>query len=520
MIAQQEHTALLGALALCGLDVLGEERFTGPWDVVALQEVPRHEWAMETNGVRGVYYSGLPYQGRATRVFAWLGIPLEGQSTEVPERSVASPGFPPSGSPPTIPPVGGTPNESPRTGLREVAGVPGMILLHGGGQHVSPLWVSYWVDRGYAAIAMDLDGYGPDGLLPDAGPRFQFKPFFGPFPSDDLREGWIYHAVANVMRAHSLLTAQPGVAADRIGLNGLSLGGSLVCLVAGVDARVRAAAPVYGAGFFDEGGYWQGHTQSMDCRRAREWEALLDPGAYLPGITCPVLFQNGATDPFTPPDTYQRNVDACGGTPTLAMRDHLDHGDFWRWPWGENEVNLFLDHHLRDGPPPPTIRVVEEAEDHVVCTVTSSQPVVRVDLVHTTDLGAWQSRSWQHTTLEVDPAHFTAVLPEGRPVWAMVMVRVALPADRHAWFSTRYFFRDTAGSPARIEIDRPIRSGDGLFISGRKPFGQRVLLEGSEDLCEWARLAADATPTTDFTFAQPSGPDRRFYRVRRWELMQ
>lgn len=480
MTLRWRKPGLLVLLAVTWLGAAwGKDRFTGPWDVAALHQVPPHEWGGESNGVRQVFYESLPYKGSPTRVFAWLGVPPAGEEP-----------------------------------------VPGIILLHGGGQHAFHDWVRYWMDRGCAAISMDLDGYGPEGLLPDAGPRFQTVPFFGPFPNGDLKEGWVYHAVANVMKAHSLLAAQPGVAADRIGLNGISLGGSLVCWVAGVDARVRAAAPVYGAGFFNEGGYWQDRIQAMDCRRAAEWEALLDPGVYLPGVTSPILFQNGALDKFTPPDAYQRNVDACGGSPTLAMRPSINHGNFWRWPWGVNEVNLFLDHHLRDGPAPPSIEVTGESEDQVACAVESVHPVTEIRLTWTADLGPWTLREWQELPLDVDPAGFSVSLPEDRPLWALVMVRVTLPGGSNAWFSTRYFFRDTPDSPGRILLDRPVLSADVLRLTGGKPFGQRVLLEGSTALCKWVRLAADESASTGFEFVLHPDLAWRFFRVRKWEVMQ
>jgi len=39
--------------------------------------------------------------------------------------------------------------------------VPGIVLVHGGGGTAFFQWVSYWVKRGYAAIAMDTDGNMP-----------------------------------------------------------------------------------------------------------------------------------------------------------------------------------------------------------------------------------------------------------------------------------------------------------------------------------------------------------------------
>ena len=470
-----------GAGVLAGSLMAGAvaERFTGPWDIDALCQVPEYEWGKEVEDVREVFYAALPYLGKPTRVFAWLGIP---ESDEP---------------------------------------VPGMLLIHGAGQNARRDWVRYWMDRGYAALSMDLDGQSSWGPLPDGGPRFATIPYFGPFPHGDLKEGWIYHAVADVMLAHSLLAAQPGVDPERIGINGVSLGSTLVCTVAGVDARLRAAAPVYGAAFLHEGGYWQERIRFMDCHRAAEWMSLLDASVYLPGVTCPILFQNGATDRFTPPDAYHHSWAVCGGERTLALRPELNHGNFWRWPWGGIEVNLFLDHHLRGGPAPPLIQVIEETESNVVCAVTSDLPVVAVHFAYTTDLGPWSKRQWHEEPLAVDPARFTVSLPEARPLWAFVMVAVETRPKFNGWFSTPYFFRDYPESPSRIILDEVTLDSNHLVVRGRKPFGLRILFEKSTDLCHWEWHFSHIEPTIEFEVTLPlGGGDYRFLRARKREPME
>ena len=69
----------------------------------------------------------------------------------------------------------------------------------------------------------------------------------------DLYDDWPYHALASVMRAHSLLRSFPDVDAERTAVTGISWGGYTTCLVASVDDRFKAAVPVYGCGFLFEG---------------------------------------------------------------------------------------------------------------------------------------------------------------------------------------------------------------------------------------------------------------------------
>jgi dienelactone hydrolase len=68
-----------------------------------------------------------------------------------------------------------------------------------------------------------------------------------------IGDHWAYHAVAAVVLGHSLIRSFPEVDASRIGVTGISWGGYLTCIVAGVDDRFRFAAPVYGCGFLGEG---------------------------------------------------------------------------------------------------------------------------------------------------------------------------------------------------------------------------------------------------------------------------
>jgi len=186
--------------------------------------VPQFQWADSqgnAEGVRSLYYAGEPFQGHSTRVFACYAAPAEKGK------------------------------------------VPGIVLVHGGGGKAFPEWARMWADRGYAAIAMDLAGRGPDGnRLADGGPDQDHTSKFEAI-SRGLKEAWPYHAVASVIRAHSLLRSLPEVDAERTAITGISWGGYLTCIVAGVDDRFRAAVPVYGCGFLDQNSAWLGIFQRM-----------------------------------------------------------------------------------------------------------------------------------------------------------------------------------------------------------------------------------------------------------------
>ena len=155
-------------------------RFTGPWNLADLRAVPQADFGPQTNLTREVYCAGEPFHGRPTRIFAYYARPATGSGP-----------------------------------------FPAMLLVHGGGGKAFREWAEHWAQRGYAALAMDLAGNGPAGRLPDGGSDQNDENKFRDFTASEAGEMWTYHAVAAVLRGHSLLAAQKEVDPDRIGITAL-----------------------------------------------------------------------------------------------------------------------------------------------------------------------------------------------------------------------------------------------------------------------------------------------------------
>lgn len=139
--------------------------------------------------MKAIFFDGLPWKGKPTRVFAWLGMPaaIEGK-------------------------------------------VPGIVLVHGGGGTAHKEWVKKWNDRGFAALSIAVEGQ-TDERIPDGPPAARWKQHAWAGParsgiygdsSELLADQWMYHAAADCMLANSLMRTLPGVDADRIGLMGFS----------------------------------------------------------------------------------------------------------------------------------------------------------------------------------------------------------------------------------------------------------------------------------------------------------
>ncbi len=144
---------------------------------------------------------------------------------------------------------------------------PGVVLVHGGNGHAFLEWVKLWNDRGYAAIAMDLEGFYPE--TKNAGANWtegswhhgEFGIFDAgelPSPKNDsmgnssepLEKQWMTHAVSKVIVARQILLEK--TKCKKIGIVGVSWGAVITALVLGFENRFDFAVPVYGGGFMDE----------------------------------------------------------------------------------------------------------------------------------------------------------------------------------------------------------------------------------------------------------------------------
>lgn len=352
-----------------------------PWDTNALFRAPawRAAEGFSEPGVRAIFFDSVAWSGRATRVFAWYGVP------DLPPGTKA----------------------------------PAMVLIHGGGGTAFADWVRLWTARGYAAIAMNTCGCLPGGTHTNR-PRHEAggPPGWGGFDraDDPAEDQWTYHAVAAVVLAHSLIRSFPEVDANRTGLTGISWGGYLTCIVAGVDPRFRFAAPVYGCGFLGENSTWAAALGRMPPARSARWLGLWDPSVYLGRAAMPMLWVTGSNDFAYPMDSLQKSYRLPSGPRTICLRVRMPHGQ--GQGASPEEIRVFAEHHLRGGPPLP--RIVKQGGDArtVWAEYESPAPPTGAELCFTRDSGVWKERKWETAGAKLDAAgrRISADLPPGATV--------------------------------------------------------------------------------------------------------
>lgn len=360
-----------------------DEENTVPWDIKALSAAPRMSAASQysTNDVKAIFYEGLPWKGKPTRVFAYYGIPkTDGH-----------------------------------------AKVPAMVLVHGGGGSAFVPWVRLWVSRGYAAIAMDTCGcISGGGYLNHQRHENGGPAGWGGFNQIDqpTKDQWTYHAVADVILAHSLIRSFPQVDADRIGLTGISWGGYLTCIVAGVDSRFRFAVPVFGCGFLGDNSVWSGDFAKMGPEKARKWLQLWDPSAYLALARMPLLWVTGSNDFAYPMDSLQKSYRLAPGSRNLCVRLRMPHGHGGA---GENpkEILAMAESLLRNGVPLARIAKTGRDDRNAWTVAECDAPIQKAELNFTTDTGKWQDRKWQSIPAAWDATtgKASAALPEATSVY-------------------------------------------------------------------------------------------------------
>jgi dienelactone hydrolase len=270
------------------------EKIAGLGTLTSPPAVHPAEGFAATGAIKPLFFESLPYRGKPTRVFAWLGLPA------------ARPGK-----------------------------VPGVVLVHGGGGTAFKEWVQKWNDQGFAAISIAVEGQ-TDERIPGALPGAQWKRHAAAGPArtgiygdsaEPLTDQWMYHAVADVVLANSLLRSLPEVDAARVGVCGISWGGIITSTVVGIDPRFAFGIPIYGCGALDRIPNQYGRALGDLALYREVWEPLI----RLPRATMPLLWLTGPRDAHFPLDAQRASYRAAPGPRMVSIPFDMKHGHPAAW---------------------------------------------------------------------------------------------------------------------------------------------------------------------------------------------
>lgn len=347
-----------------------------PWNMQELYQTPLMypSDSCKMRGFESFFYEGAIYKTKPTKVFAYYKTP-EGK----------------------VPP----------------GGWPAVICVHGGGGTAFPEWVQAWVDHGYAAIAMDVEGHLPKGEFPnrewhaDGGP-----PRITTFGDIELadREQWFYHAVADVVRANSLLRSFSEINKNSIGIHGISWGAVITSAVMGLDNRLSFAIPVYGCGFLYEStvSNFERYIKTMTATQLESYKTKWDPSIYIPYAKMPVLWYTGSNDGAFPLNIWQKSVQAGRSSRFMCIPVTSEHGHIWNQP----EIFAFADMVAKKGKALMTINSPLLQKNTASVTVSNVGVIKKAVVCYTEDTGYWQNRKWLQIPATVKKNRVSMLIPK------------------------------------------------------------------------------------------------------------
>ena len=366
-----------------------------PWNLNRLFEAPQFSWLDSANSVCSLLYEGIEYKNMTTKIFAYYSTPglVSGDFTL--DRNL-----------------------------------PAVVLVHWGWGSADCDWVKLWASRGYAAIAMDLDGNGPDGK------RIQNA---GPPAKEYMTEVWNNHAIAKIILAHSLIRSFPEVDENKTGITGVSVGGHLTCAVAGIDTRFKAAVPVYGCGYLHEIDEWRNsdlYTGLSDEHKAI-WDWVYDPSNHIGHSSCPILFVAGTNDLYYPIDklmkTYmvvpkeRRYLSIIPGLPHNCLQGIT-----------MPEIGIFMDSVLSGCAPLPSFSSIVVKNHVIMAQVSSRLNLTSAYICFTTDKSTYVKKTWSNSIARVLGNDVVVPRPpEDTVAWYLLVID-----SRRATASSRIFTGD------------------------------------------------------------------------------
>jgi dienelactone hydrolase len=293
--------------------------------------------------------------------------------------------------------------------------VPVILIFHGGGGHASPALALAAARRhpGMAGFAMDYNGQ----FAPGTGSVTRWKNVTRERRLDlspDLRNHPMYHHVIAARRGIDFLETQPWADTSRIGCVGISAGGWLALILAGVDGRVRAVTTGVSAGGAEGTAGRSAQTLRWEPAEQRPlWLSAYEPLAYAADTRAAVFFQLATNDIFFWLSGAERNLASLRGKKGWLLRPNSNHG-IGGPELPDTSPPAWMRSILNDEQPLPEVRQFQAGPDRSTYTwkVEGPGPVSRTVLNWSPGKTVSPARYWVEFPAERTGDLWTARLPQ------------------------------------------------------------------------------------------------------------
>ncbi len=207
---------------------------------------------------------------------------------------------------------------------------PGLVCVHGGGGHAYAEYALEAAMNGYAAIAIDTEGYhnltggestpyNSSSYSPDSLGHGEKDSFANAEKS--LSEQWLYHAVMDTVIANTVLRSMSEVDENAVGITGISWGGLITSTALCYDHRYAFAVPVYISFHMAESyGISVGGLPNKPFAAA-----LWQDEALFKQCPVPTLIISCENDLFASVDTVSKSANDLPNS-ELLIKPRLEHG--------------------------------------------------------------------------------------------------------------------------------------------------------------------------------------------------
>jgi dienelactone hydrolase len=289
---------------------------------------------------------------------------------------------------------------------RERGRHPAILFLHGGGSKAEDLLhlVQGYALRGYVTLSVDQPGICSSSKAIDSDGPWKKGPQGEP-PRFDVTGGPQTSTLADAeiagLEAFNLLSSQPDVDGEKMGITGFSWGGYSTTMLSGLlGKRVKAAYAVFGCGYFDKGSFWKDMIGKMPKADKAVWLKYLDAGRRASTIHAAYFLEEASNDTYFWPEAASATLAAIGKHKNHVWNPNLNHKQS---SYGVAMQRLYFDYYLKaEGDPFGTVSIRKvviqpDGSKRVWIKVKLPQGIQKdsVILYYSDRNTDWQARVWK-----------------------------------------------------------------------------------------------------------------------------